>query len=128
MFTEKLDGYARGLAISHLGPGRQLVWHNGGLVPLGYEAFAGVLLGPDREQPPLALLVLANVDMSAVDLTAEVLRVLTGRATAALRALDVHADDEHGAGPAPGTTAGHGGGGRVPLAVAPAARRGARKP
>jgi D-alanyl-D-alanine carboxypeptidase len=79
MFTEKLDGYARGLVISHLGPGRQLVWHNGGLVPLGYEAFAGVLLGPDREQPPLALVVLGNVDMSAVDLTAEVLRVLSGR-------------------------------------------------
>ena len=78
MFTEKLASNGRGVVNSPGGPGRRLIWHDGELKPLGYQSFAGLLIGPD-DGPPLSMVVLANVDSSALDVTAEVIGALSGR-------------------------------------------------
>jgi CubicO group peptidase (beta-lactamase class C family) len=78
MFTEKLQRYGRGIAISPLGQGARLLWHNGALSPLGYEAFAGIVQGAAGEDPPLLVVALANVDHAELDLTSEVGAALKG--------------------------------------------------
>ena len=72
MFTAKLARYGRGIAISPFAQGGRLLWHNGALSPLGYQAFAGIVQGAAGQDPPLLVVVLANVDDAELDLTSEV--------------------------------------------------------
>jgi CubicO group peptidase (beta-lactamase class C family) len=68
MWRPQLSDYARGWVVERLPSGAQLVWHNGELTPLGYQSFLGWF--PSRA---LSVVVVANVDSSALPLTAIVL-------------------------------------------------------
>jgi hypothetical protein len=78
MFTAELDRYGRGIAVGTFGSGGRLLWHNGALSPLGYQAFAGIVQASAGEHPPLLVVVLGNVDHGELDLTAEVGAALKG--------------------------------------------------
>jgi CubicO group peptidase (beta-lactamase class C family) len=79
MFTEHLQRNGRGIVLSPFGRDHRLAWHNGALSPLGYQSFAGVVLGPaDQHRPPLTMVVLGNVDISALMLTPELLGAMAG--------------------------------------------------
>jgi CubicO group peptidase (beta-lactamase class C family) len=84
LFQPVIEDYARGFAVATLddgggGPGHKVIWHNGGLSPHGFQAFVALL-----QEQSVSVAVVANVDHSALDLTAVMFDVLGGSGSEAL--------------------------------------------
>jgi CubicO group peptidase (beta-lactamase class C family) len=79
LFEPIIEDYARGFFVAWQGADagnpRKLVWHNGGLPREGFQSFVGLY-----PEDGVTVVVLANVDDSAVQLTPVVQGVLQGTA------------------------------------------------